>query len=188
MCLDRCVCHAVPVVGFGCRGVHQARWSTAACLQCWKIVACLLCCNLQVSCSDSYHQYLAKENDNRQVLNNNSPLQSTLTSFVVWSIRAYFCHGEFSVWRQEHAGVRRWYLGRHGKHGFATRTHKGLIRIDIVRQTSECCFWVRARSRGLHQHVVIQVSRCSKTTWILECNCRVLIKVDICQLCFLKRA
>ena len=35
------------------------------------------------SCSDSYHQYFAKENGHRQMLDNNFPLQSTLTPFVV---------------------------------------------------------------------------------------------------------
>ena len=33
---------AVLVEGVGCRGIHHARWSIAACLQCWKIVVCLL--------------------------------------------------------------------------------------------------------------------------------------------------
>ena len=40
-------------------------------------------CNLRASSSNSYHQDFAKENGNRQVLDNNFPLQSTLTSFVV---------------------------------------------------------------------------------------------------------
>ena len=84
MCLVRCVCCAVFVVGFRCRGVHHARWSTAACLQCWKVVALFVVgaiCERAVLTVIT--KILLRKMAIGQVLDNNFPLQSTLTSFVV---------------------------------------------------------------------------------------------------------
>ena len=60
----------------------NARWWIAACLQCWKIVACFVSAQSARGCSDSYHSILLRKWPST-VLHNNIPLQSTLTPCVV---------------------------------------------------------------------------------------------------------
>ena len=78
----RCVCHAVPVEGFGCRGVHECTLIDCCMSECWKIVACSFWRSLRGSCSDSYYSILLGKWPSA-VLHNNIPLQSTLTPCVV---------------------------------------------------------------------------------------------------------
>ena len=68
----RCVCHAVPVEGFGCRCVHKCTLIDC-CVSAVLEDCCFVCLfwrSLRGSCSDSYHSIFAG-------------LQSTLTPFMV---------------------------------------------------------------------------------------------------------
>ena len=83
MCLVRCVCHAVPVEGFGCRGVHECTLvdccMSAVLEDCGLFVVGAIC---EESCSDSYHIILLGKWPST-VVGHNFLLQSTLTPFVV---------------------------------------------------------------------------------------------------------